>query len=509
LTTFNDLGLAEPILKAIAAEGYTTPTPIQAQGIPAILSGADVLGLAQTGTGKTASFVLPLLHRIFELQNRPQPKTCSALILAPTRELASQIADSIRAYGQKMRHSATVVTGGVRPMPQIRNLARGVDIVVATPGRLIDHMQTGAVRLDQTTTVVLDEADHMLDLGFLPAIRQILASLPRDRQTVLLSATMPKPIRALANDFLTDPLEIAVAPASKPIDRIEQKVLLIERDAKRQALVDVLRTDDMDRAIVFTRTKHGADKVTRQLEQAGLSAAAIHGNKSQGQRQKALDSFRAGRTPILVATDIAARGIDVDGVSHVVNYELPNVPEAYVHRIGRTARAGKSGIAVSFCEREERPYLRDIEKLIGKVLVERDDDGPTGGNRKPARGGGGRGQQQRKPFRPRAEGEGRGEFRGEGRAERPRRQDDSRGDFRGELRGEGRGEPRGGQRNAEPRGGQRKDKAHGGHSHGAPGHEGRNDGRRDGYRAGPRGNARDGAGKGGERGRFRRAAQPA
>jgi ATP-dependent RNA helicase RhlE len=486
LTTFNDLGLAEPILKAIAAEGYTSPTPIQAQGIPAILSGSDVMGLAQTGTGKTAAFVLPLLHRIATQNLRADPKTCTSLILAPTRELASQIADSIRAYGQKMRHSATVVTGGVRPMPQIRALSRGVDIVVATPGRLIDHMQTGAVRLDRTTTIVLDEADHMLDLGFLPAIRQILASLPRERQTILLSATMPKPIRALANDFLHNPQEIAVAPASKPIDRIEQKVLLIERDAKRQALLDVLRGADMDRAIVFTRTKHGADKVTKQLEQAGLSASAIHGNKSQGQRQRTLDSFRAGRTPILVATDIAARGIDVDGVSHVVNYELPNVPEAYVHRIGRTARAGTSGIAVSFCDREERPFLRDIERLIGKTLVERDDDGPSGGARKPARsgGGGGRGQQQRKPFRPRIEGEGR--------TERPRfARDGQRADgTRGETNGDQRGEYRGG--------GQRKDKAHAG-----PGAEGR----REGFRAGPRGNARDGAGNGngngGNRGRVR------
>ena len=493
MTTFNDLGLAEPILKAIAAEGYTSPTPIQAQGIPAILSGSDVMGLAQTGTGKTASFVLPLLHRIATQNLRPDPKTCTSLILAPTRELASQIADSIRAYGQKMRHSATVVTGGVRPMPQIRSLSRGVDIVVATPGRLIDHMQTGAVRLDRTTTIVLDEADHMLDLGFLPAIRQILASLPRERQTILLSATMPKPIRALANDFLHNPQEIAVAPASKPIDRIEQKVLLIERDAKRQALLDVLRSDDMDRAIVFTRTKHGADKVTKQLEQAGLSASAIHGNKSQGQRQRTLDSFRAGRTPILVATDIAARGIDVDGVSHVVNYELPNVPEAYVHRIGRTARAGTSGIAVSFCDREERPFLRDIERLIGKTLVERDDDGPSGGARKPGRGGGGggRGQQQRKPFRPRIEGEGR--------TERPRfardgqRADGTRGEANGEARGY-RGQSNGNGSGEHRGGAARKDKAHAG-----PGAEGR----REGFRSGARDGAGGGNGTGGNRGRFR------
>ena len=374
MTNFSDLGLSAPILKAVASEGYTTPTPIQTKGIPAILSGADILGLAQTGTGKTASFVLPLLHRISENRNRPAPKTCGALILAPTRELASQIADNIRAYGQKVRHSATVVVGGARPVPQIRALARGMDIVVATPGRLLDHMSTGAVSLDQTTTIVLDEADHMFDLGFLPSIRRIMAALPRERQTILLSATMPQQIRALANDFLSDPVETAVAPAAKPIDRIAQRVLLLEKEAKRQALVDVLKDPDMDRAIVFTRTKHGADKVAKHLEKAGLSASAIHGNKSQGQRQRTLDAFRGGRTPILVATDIAARGIDVDGVSHVVNFELPNVPESYVHRIGRTARAGRSGVAVSFCDMSERPYLRDIEKLIGRTLVERDDD---------------------------------------------------------------------------------------------------------------------------------------
>ncbi len=439
LTKFSDLGLADPILRAVAAEGYDSPTPIQAQAIPAILSGVDVLGLAQTGTGKTAAFVLPLLHRIHELQNRPMPKTTTALILAPTRELAAQIADSIRAYGQKMRQSSTVVVGGVRAMPQARAMARGLDIIVATPGRLIDHMDAGAVRLDQTTTIVLDEADHMLDLGFLPAIRRILSALPRERQTILLSATMPKPIRALASDFLNNPTEIAVAPASTPIERIEQKVMLLERDAKRQALVEVLRdSENMNRAIVFTRTKHGADKVTRQLEQAGLSAAAIHGNKSQGQRQRALDSFRSGRTPILVATDIAARGIDVDGVSHVVNYELPNVPEAYVHRIGRTARAGHSGIAVSFCDREERPYLRDIERLIGMTLVEREDDRDFIGQGKPARKPGG-GSGPRRPRQSGAPSEGRGRREGGGGGFGDRNARPANGGPRDGRSGEGRG----------------------------------------------------------------------
>jgi ATP-dependent RNA helicase RhlE len=525
LTLFSDLGLADPILKAVAAEGYETPTPIQAQAIPAILSGTDMIGLAQTGTGKTAAFVLPLLHRVFELQNRPQPKTTSALVLAPTRELAAQIADSIRAYGQKMRHSATVVVGGVRPMPQARALARGLDIVVATPGRLIDHMDAGAVRLDQTTTIVLDEADHMLDLGFLPAIRRILSALPRERQTVLLSATMPKPIRALAADFLTDPVEIAVAPASKPIDRIDQQILLMEKDAKRKALVDVLsKAENMDRAIVFTRTKHGADKVTRQLEQAGLGAAAIHGNKSQGQRQRALDSFRSGRTPILVATDIAARGIDVDGVSHVVNYELPNVPEAYVHRIGRTARAGRSGVAVSFVDREERAYLRDIERLIGKTLIEREDDrhmgAPARGPRKGGRGGGRpQGGGQRAGAGRSGEGRnGEGQQRREARGDRPQRggrdeiwsNDGSGRGFGGRGRGDNRGEGRGerqaqggerphrdhkgprdnaGQRDGQGRGGPRGESGRGGR-----GSDGGFEGRRRPAQRGERRGARDGAG---------------
>lgn len=474
--TFADLGLAEPLTRALADQNYIHPTPIQAQSIPALLEGRDLLGLAQTGTGKTAAFTLPMLQHLSEKFEKRQPKQARALILAPTRELVVQIAKSIETYGRNLKLRHTAIFGGVNQFRQVRAMSGGVDILVATPGRLIDHMQGGAIRLDKTTTVVLDEADHMLDLGFLPAIRQILASLPRDRQTVLLSATMPKPIRALAEDFLNNPQEIAVAPASKPIERIEQKVLLIERDAKRQALVDVLRDDEMDRAIVFTRTKHGADKVTKQLEQAGIQAAAIHGNKSQSQRQKALDNFRSGRTPVLVATDIAARGIDVDGVSHVVNYELPNVPEAYVHRIGRTARAGKSGIAVSFCDREERPFLRDIEKLIGKVLVEREDDGPA--PRKQSRGGGrGQQQQQRQPFRPRGEGGGR---------------EDGRGEARG-FRGNGNGN-----------GGARKDK---------PAGHGQHEGRSDGFRGGQQQrNARPQGAKprdhSGERGRVR-SFQPA
>lgn len=362
---FSELGLAEPILRAVLAEGYTIPTPIQSDVIPAMLAGRDIVGIAQTGTGKTAAFVLPLLHRIAAQTKRPEPKCAGALILAPTRELAAQIADSIRTYGKFIRHSVTLVVGGAKPGPQIRAMAQGVDVLVATPGRLLDHMSTGAIRLTGTTTMILDEGDQMLDLGFMPAIRRIMAKLPRDRQTLMLSATMPAQIRGLANDFLKDPLEITVAQVSQPIDRIDQRVIFVESEGKRRALVNLLEGADVERSIVFTRTKRGADRVQTHLERAGLSAAAIHGDKSQPQRERALAAFRAGHVTILVATDIAARGIDVDGISHVVNFELPNVPEAYVHRIGRTARAGKSGIAISLCDGAERKLLRDIERLIG------------------------------------------------------------------------------------------------------------------------------------------------
>lgn len=365
---FSDLGLSEPLLRAVSAEGYTHPTPIQVVVIPAVLAQQDVLATAQTGTGKTAAFTLPLLHRIGQGRPAVAARSCRALILAPTRELALQIADSIRTYGRFTRHSVAVVVGGARPGPQVRAMAQGVDFLVATPGRLLDHVSSGAIRLDGATTLVLDEADQMLDLGFVPAIRRIMAMLPPKRQTILLSATMPKPIRMLARDFLHRPAEIAVAPASKPIERIDQKVLHVNSAAKREVLIGLLRDKQMERAIVFTRTKRGADKVNVQLQKSGLSAASIHGNKSQSQRVRALNAFRTGKVAILVATDIAARGIDVDDISHIINYELPNVPEAYVHRIGRTARAGKSGFAVSLCDHSERPLLRDIERLIGRSI---------------------------------------------------------------------------------------------------------------------------------------------
>ena len=368
LTQFKDLGLAEPILRAVTAQGYTEPSPIQAQVIPAMLDARDILGTAQTGTGKTAAFVLPLLNAILQESRRPEPKTCRALILAPTRELAAQIADSARAYSEFMRCSVGLVVGGVKINPQVRMLQRGVDILVATPGRLLDLADQNAVSFRLVTSVVLDEADHMMDMGFLPQIKKVLTQLPKPRQTALLSATMPKDIRLLADQFLTNPVNVAVAAVSKPIERIDQSVRFVPHAQKRDVLTEILRGPKVDSAIVFTRTKRGADRVCQHLERAGLSAAAIHGNKSQNQRTRALDAFKAKKLTVLVATDIAARGIDVDQVSHVVNFELPNVPESYVHRIGRTARAGESGTAITLCDGEERKLLRDIEKLIGNRL---------------------------------------------------------------------------------------------------------------------------------------------
>lgn len=407
LTQFTDLGLADPILRALDSAGYKTPTPIQAKLIPIMLKGNDVVGIAQTGTGKTAAFVLPLLNEIAANKSRAEPRSCRALIVTPTRELAAQIGENIAAYAKFIDHKAAVVVGGVKPNKQIRAMSRGVDILVATPGRLLDHMGTGAIRIDKATTVVLDEADQMLDMGFLPAIRRIMKALPRDRRTALLSATMPKQIRGLANDFLNAPQEVSVNPESKPVERIDQSVIYVPKHAKAQLLVDILQETAFSRVIVFSRTKHGADKIARVLTKNDLPAGAIHGNKSQNQRTRALESFREGKTPILVATDIAARGIDIDDVSHVINYDLPNVAESYVHRIGRTARAGAEGTAIAFCDREERPLLRDIEKLM-KITIPKDEAGETYDeiakekaalvrsqpNGQRGRGGGGRGRGQ-------------------------------------------------------------------------------------------------------------------
>lgn len=369
---FKDLGLAEPLLRAVASEGYDTPTPIQAEAIPVLLNGDDVVGIAQTGTGKTASFVLPLLNRLEGGRGRCPKKTCDCLILTPTRELAAQIAANIRTYSRYMKVSVAVVVGGVKPAPQIRALNAGAQIVVATPGRLLDHMKAGFIRLERTSSVVIDEADQMLDLGFIPAIRRIFSELPSGRQTVLMSATMPPPVRRLADDFLTRPTEIAVAAVSRPIERIEQSVRHVPKASKRTVLTQILSANGVARTIVFTRTKRGADRVHQHLEKSNLSSVVIHGDKSQGQRKRALTAFRSGKAAIMVATDIAARGIDIDDITHVVNFDLPNVPEAYVHRIGRTARAGRAGVAITLCDPGERGLLRDIERLIGNRIEQGD-----------------------------------------------------------------------------------------------------------------------------------------
>ncbi len=368
LTVFTDLGLAEPLLRALSDEGYETPTPIQAQAIPPIIQGRDLMGIAQTGTGKTAAFALPILQRLATTQRPYQPRGCRALILSPTRELASQIADSFRTYGRHLKLSLAVVFGGVSMGQQVRTLSRGVDIVVATPGRLLDHLDSGSIKLNGVEVFVLDEADQMLDMGFIPSIRRVVKALPHVRQNLFLSATMPKPIEALASEWLRDPVKVAVAPVATTADRIDQHVIHVETAAKRARLSTLLRSAGFGRTLVFSRTKHGADRIVKQLDADGISAVAIHGNKSQPQREKALASFKDGSSPVLVATDIAARGIDVDGVTHVVNFDLPHVPETYVHRIGRTARAGASGSAISLCASEERPLLRDIEKLIRRPI---------------------------------------------------------------------------------------------------------------------------------------------
>jgi ATP-dependent RNA helicase RhlE len=368
LTSFHNFSLAEPITRALAQENYITPTPIQRDAIPVVRAGRDLIGIAQTGTGKTAAFALPILDR---LAGNPKPlekKSCRVLVLSPTRELSGQILDSFRTYGRHLRLSSTLAIGGVSMGKQVRALMGGVDVLVATPGRLLDLVRSNALRLNKVEVLVLDEADRMLDMGFIHDIRAIVAKLPAARQTLLFSATMPREVAALASQMLRDPAQVAVTPVASTAERIAQRIIHTERAAKPALLVEVLKAETIDRALVFTRTKHGADKVARGLGHAGIAAQAIHGNKSQGQRERALADFRAGRVRTLVATDIAARGIDVDGISHVINYDLPNIPESYVHRIGRTARAGADGIAISFCDAEEAAFLHDIEKLIRMAI---------------------------------------------------------------------------------------------------------------------------------------------
>jgi ATP-dependent RNA helicase RhlE len=361
--TFTELGLAEPLVRALAARGYETPTPIQRDAIPLLLEGRDLLGIAQTGTGKTAAFVLPSIQRMAEQGRRILPMHCRMLVLAPTRELASQIADSARGYGQFSKLSVATVFGGVSIAKNRNDVRHGVDILVATPGRLIDLVEQGFLNLSTIEILVLDEADQMLDLGFIHALRKIVRMVPKKRQTLFFSATMPAAIRELAGQFLTDPATVSIKPAATTAERVDQSVIFCNQTEKQALLTMLLQDIAIDRALVFTRTKHGADRVVKLLAGNGIAASAIHGNKSQPQRERALAAFKDGSIPILVATDIAARGIDVSGVSHVFNFELPNVPEQYVHRIGRTARAGASGEAIAFCAEDERPYLRDIEKV--------------------------------------------------------------------------------------------------------------------------------------------------
>jgi ATP-dependent RNA helicase RhlE len=359
---FTDLGLAEPILKALAAKKYGSPTPIQAQAIPVLLKGKDLCGIAQTGTGKTAAFALPSLDH-FARNPKPTPlQGCRMLILSPTRELAAQIAQSFRDYGRFLKLSVEVVFGGVPINRQIRALGRGVDIVVATPGRLLDLIDQRAFTIKDTEIFVLDEADQMMDMGFIHPLKRIAKLLPKERQNLFFSATMPGEIEALASQFLHDPVKVSVAPQSTTAERVRQQATFVNQVEKQALLNLTIQNEDIDRALIFTRTKHGADRVVRFLEGAGIQAVAIHGNKSQAQRTTALQAFRHGHVKLLVATDIAARGIDVSGVSHVINFELPNVPEQYVHRIGRTARAGADGVAISFVADDERPYLKAIER---------------------------------------------------------------------------------------------------------------------------------------------------
>jgi ATP-dependent RNA helicase RhlE len=366
--TFASLNLAAPILRALVDKAYTHPSPIQAQAIPPLLEGRDLIGCAQTGTGKTAAFALPILQR---LSARPQPRSPRrprALILTPTRELAAQIGDNIALYGRHLPLRHAVIFGGVGEQPQIRALAAGVEIIVATPGRLLDLMEQGHALLDRVEIFVLDEGDRMLDMGFAPDVKRILAKLPSPRQSLLFSATMPEEIRHLANRFLRDPVRVEVSPVASTVDSVEQRVCHVLRSDKHRLLVHTLARHAEGLVLVFSRTKHGANRLAGNLERDGIRATAIHGNKSQGARQRALEDFRTGRTRVLVATDIAARGIDVKGIALVVNFDIPEEPEAYVHRIGRTARMGASGLAFSFCDPSERASFRDIQRLIRQTI---------------------------------------------------------------------------------------------------------------------------------------------
>lgn len=367
--TFKQLGVIEPILQALESEGYTHPTPIQEQSIPILLKGKDLLGCAQTGTGKTAAFALPILQLLYQKQAPERSKRkIKALIVTPTRELAIQIGESFTVYGKHTGIKNTVIFGGVKQGAQTKILNRGVDVLVATPGRLLDLMQQGFISLEHVKYSVLDEADRMLDMGFIHDIKKIIAKLPTQRQSLFFSATMPPDIVALSRKILGNPEKVSVTPDQTTAEKVKQVVYFVNKPAKTKLLIHLIETENMDSVLVFSRTKHGANKIVKLLDRAKILAEAIHSNKSQGARQRALSNFKSGETKVLVATDIAARGIDVDDLSHVVNFDLPNISETYIHRIGRTGRAGASGIAISFCDDEEKAYLRDIEKLIKQKI---------------------------------------------------------------------------------------------------------------------------------------------
>ncbi|MBA63692.1 MAG: DEAD/DEAH box helicase [Planctomycetaceae bacterium] len=394
MKTFSELELIAPLEQALREQNYKIPTPIQAQTIPHAIEGKDILGCAQTGTGKTAAFALPILDFLGGDMRKARSGRPQALVLAPTRELAIQIADSMRVYGKHLKLRIALVFGGVNQKKQVRAMQQGAHILVATPGRLLDLMEQGYIHLNELEVFVLDEADRMLDMGFLPDIKRVISKLPNDRQSLFFSATMPPKIVELANQLLVTPVSVNVTPKKTSVKKIKQKIVYCERGEKTGRLHDLIRGDDVERVIVFTRTKRGANTLAKKTEKAGIPAAVIHGNKSQSARQKALKAFRAKRVRVLIATDVAARGIDIDNVTHVVNYDLPNEPESYVHRIGRTGRAGAEGIAVSFCSGEELDYLAEIEKLIG-IKIERDPNSikpawkpkPKQGGGQPRRGG--------------------------------------------------------------------------------------------------------------------------
>ncbi len=370
LPTFEALGLIKPLLHALAAENYEKPTPIQEKAIPHILQGRNVLGLAQTGTGKTAAFALPLLQLLSERRQPLRPKTTHALILVPTRELGVQIAESIKTYGNRLKVTSAIFMGGVSFGQQVRAISRGVDILVSTPGRLLDHLSQGCVDLTEVGFFVIDEADRMLDMGFIRDVRKLMKAMPQQKQSVMFSATMPKEIAALAEEILKDPVRVSIPAKSIAVERIDQRVCHVASAKKQAMLAGLLDQPEFGRVVVFTRTKRSANRVAERLQQGGIPTESIHGNKSQAARQKALESLRNGKTRVLVATDILSRGIDVDNITHVINYELPNAPEDYVHRIGRTARAGSDGVAISFCDATERSSLRDIERFIGRQLTQ-------------------------------------------------------------------------------------------------------------------------------------------